>query len=274
MQDPEGTIRRYRLLRRTLSPLVHRFIALSRDLERYLLGTVGIPATKVVRIVNGVDLERFRPGAGGRAPLPGNAPFDSDGRVVIGSVTRMHEVKDPLTLARAFVRLVERGYASKACLVLVGEGPLLEEVRRVLREADAERHAWLAGEIQDVAPLMRSFDVFALTSRMEGISNTILEAMASGLPVVATGVGGNAELVETGVTGTLTPPQNPDTLADVLARYVDDETLRRTQGRAGRARAEEEFGLDGMMARYMAVYDGLLPPGPADLRGEQLRCAE
>jgi hypothetical protein len=60
----------------------------------------------------------------------------------------------------------------------------------------------------------------------------------------------------------------------VLARYVDDETLRRTQGRAGRARAEEEFGLDGMMARYMAVYDGLLPPRPADLRGEQLRCAE
>jgi sugar transferase (PEP-CTERM/EpsH1 system associated) len=273
MQDPEGTIRRYRLLRRTLSPLVHRFIALSRDLERYLLGTVGIPATKVVRIVNGVDVERFRP-AQGRAPLPEGAAFDSRGRVVLGSVTRMQEVKDPLMLARAFVRLVERGYASKACLVLVGEGPLLVEARRILREADAERHAWLAGEIQDVAPLMRSFDVFVLTSRMEGISNTILEAMASGLPVVATGVGGNAELVETGLTGTLVPPKDPENLAAVLARYVDDESLRRQQGRAGRARAEGEFGLEGMMARYMAVYDGLLSRRSADLRGEQLRCAE
>jgi sugar transferase (PEP-CTERM/EpsH1 system associated) len=100
LQDPDGTVRRYRLLRRTLSPLVHRFIALSLDLERYLLGTVGIASSKVVRIMNGVDLEVFRPAAPERAPLPQGpqgAPFDASGRVVIGSVTRMQEVKDPLT---------------------------------------------------------------------------------------------------------------------------------------------------------------------------------
>jgi sugar transferase (PEP-CTERM/EpsH1 system associated) len=274
VQDPEGTIRRYRLLRKTLSPLVHRFIALSRDLERYLLGTVGIPAAKVVRITNGVDLEAFRPEAGREGSILEGAPFDPSGRVVIGSVTRMQEVKDPITLARAFVRLVQKGYGSKACLLLVGDGPLLEDVRRVLSEADAHRHAWLVGERDDVASVLRSFDLFALSSRVEGISNTILEAMASGLPVVATGVGGNAELVENGVTGTLVPPRDPETLAAVLARYVDDEKLRREQGRAGRERAEKEFCLDGMIARYSEVYDGLLARRPAVFRGKQLRCAE
>jgi glycosyltransferase involved in cell wall biosynthesis len=126
-----------------------------------------------------------------------------------------------------------------------------------------------------VASFLRSFDVFALSSRVEGISNTILEAMASGLPVAATRVGGNDELVAGGVTGTLVPSRNPEALAEVLARYVDDENLRREQGRAGRGRAEREFGLEAMVSRYLGVYDGLLATGrPADLRGKQLRCAE
>jgi len=187
----------------------------------------------------------------------------------------MQEVKDPLTLARAFVRLVERGFASKACLVLVGDGPLLEEVHKVLQEADASRHAWLMGSREDVPSLLRAFDVFALSSRVEGISNTILEAMASGLPVVATRVGGNGELVEDGVTGALVPSRDPGALADVLARCIDEKGLRGEQGRAGRARAEKEFGLDAMVARYLGVYDGLLATGrEIDLRGNQLRCAE
>jgi glycosyltransferase involved in cell wall biosynthesis len=187
----------------------------------------------------------------------------------------MQEVKDPLNLARAFVRLVQRGFASRACLVLVGDGPLLGEVRQVLREADAHRHAWLVGRRDDVAPLLRSFDVFALSSRVEGISNTILEAMASGLPVVATRVGGNDELVEDGVTGALVPSRDPEALAGVLARYIEEKGLRGEQGRAGRARAEREFGLEAMVARYLGVYDGLLAAGkPADLRRKRLRCAE
>jgi len=262
VQDPEGTMRRYRFLRKALSPMIHRFIALSRDLERYLLASVGIPSSKVVRITNGVDLDRFRPDE--RRP---GAP------VVIGSVTRMQEVKDPLTLARAFVLLLKRG--ADARLVLVGDGPLLSRVRGQFEDAGVSSRVTLAGRRDDVPRVMRSFDIFCLSSRVEGISNTILEAMASGLPVVATGAGGNAELVENGVTGTLVPPRDPELLADVLARYVDDENLRRTQGLAGRARAEREFGLEGMVARYLGVYDGLLATGrPADVRGSELSCAE
>jgi sugar transferase (PEP-CTERM/EpsH1 system associated) len=260
-QDPDGTNRKYRWLRRALSPLVHRFIAVSRELESYLVEGVGIPPPKVVRIGNGVDVERFRPGVERAA-----------GPAVIGSVTRMQEVKDPLTLARAFVRLRERGVDAR--LVLAGDGPLLGQVRRLLDEAGAARDATLVGSRDDVPELLRSFDVFALSSRVEGISNTILEAMATGLPVVATRVGGNEELVEDGVTGTLVPPGDPKALAGALARYLEDARLRKEQGLRGRARAEKEFALDGMIARYLALYDDVRAPRREDFREKQLRCAE
>jgi sugar transferase (PEP-CTERM/EpsH1 system associated) len=262
MQDPEGVRRRYRVLRRSLSPLIHRFIALSRDLERYLLATVGISSAKVVRITNGVDLDRFRPAA--RKP---------DGPVTIGSVTRMQEVKDPLTLAKAFILLARRGVEAR--LVLVGDGPLLDPARRMFAEASVSSRVTLAGNRNDVPEALRSFDVFCLSSLVEGISNTILEAMSTGLPVVATGVGGNAELVENGMTGALVPPRDPEALAAALARYVEDESLRCEHGLAGRARAEREFGLDGMVERYLGVYDKLLSSGrTTELRGNPLRCAE
>jgi sugar transferase (PEP-CTERM/EpsH1 system associated) len=262
VQDPDGTRRKYRWLRRALSPLVDRFIAVSRELESYLVSGVGVPREKVVRITNGVDLSRFHP-----------AERRREGPPVIGSVTRMEEVKDPLTLAGAFVLLRKRGVDAR--LVLVGEGSLLEEVRRVLHVGDALRDATLAGSREDVPEIFRSFDVFALSSLVEGISNTILEAMATGLPVVATRVGGNEELVEDGVTGTLVPPRDPEALANALARYVQDDALRRDRGGAGRVRAEREFALEAMVARYLGVYDGLLATGrPAELRERNLRCAE
>ncbi|MDD2991901.1 MAG: glycosyltransferase, partial [Zoogloea sp.] len=109
----------------------------------------------------------------------------------------------------------------------------------------------------DVPNVMRGFDCFVLPSQAEGISNTILEAMAGGLPVVATAVGGNGELVDDGVTGTLVPPQDPDLLADALERYVSSPALGVEQGRAGRRRVEACFSLDGMVAQYAGLYQSL-----------------
>lgn len=278
--DLDGTRRKYRWLRRLLSPFVHRFVALSGDLESYLVDRVGVARRKVSRICNGVDVERFHPAAGGRGALPPEASVDARGLVVIGSVTRMQEVKDPLTLARAFVRLVKQGYAPKVRLVFVGDGPLLSRVEETLREGDAIRYAWLAGSREGVPELFRAFDVFALSSKVEGISNTVLEAMATGLPVVATRVGGNDELVDEGETGALVPASDPEALADALRRYVDDSELRAAHGRAARARAEKVFGLDAMVAQYAALYEDVLSGRAA--AGEnapveeerKLRCAE
>lgn len=258
LQDVDGTKRKYRLLRRVIAPFVHRFIALSGELESYLVDAVGISPSRVTRIINGVDNDKFRPALERAVALPAEAGIDAAGLVVIGTVTRMQEVKDPLTLVRAFAKLVTDGRAPNAALVMVGDGPLLERVREELRAAGVERHVWLAGSRDDVPELLRSFDIFALSSRVEGISNTVLEAMSSGLPVVASRVGGNHELIVDGETGALVPPRSPDLLAEALARYVNDRDLAREHGRAGRERAEQSFDLIGMVARYGEVYDDVM----------------
>lgn len=138
--------------------------------------------------------------------------------------------------------------------VLVRDGALREEAQQLLDEAGVAAFAWLPGSRDDVAPLLRSMDVFALGSRREGISNTVLEAMATGLPVIASGTGGNLELVVDGTTGTLVPPGDSEALTRALLRYARDTDLARSHGRAARIRVEQEYSLKNMMARYEALY--------------------
>ena len=264
--DPDGENRKYQWLRRAFRVLVRRYIPLSRHLEEYLRDRIGVPESRITRICNGVDTARFHPGPEGRAVIPG-CPFGAaPGLVLLGTVGRMHGVKDQITLVRGFLKLLERrpSLREKLRLVLVGEGPLRSEALEMLRDADAEHLAWLPGERGDVADILRGLDIFILPSRAEGISNTILEAMATGLPVVATEVGGNPELVVDGITGRLVAKQNPEALASALCEYLDQPEKIHAHGGAGLARIEESFSLDGMAARYLAVYDELLCPAGAN----------
>ena len=142
--------------------------------------------------------------------------------------------------------------------MLVGDGPLRSECSSLLESANAGNLAWLPGERSDVPELMRSMDLFVLPSLGEGISNTILEAMASGLPVVATRVGGNPELVLEDRTGTLVPASDPDALMQAIHRYLCDPDLAPAYGRAARAHVEASFSWNSMVTGYMGVYDKLL----------------
>lgn len=259
VSDPHGQSRRYKLMRRLYRPFVTHYIALSGHLASYLKASVGVPGVRVERICNGVDIGRFRPGAAGREFLP-DCPFREPDLCVIGTVGRLQQIKDPLNLLRAFVQLVARdvALAARARLMIVGDGPLRGELAAEIANAGVADKVWLVGERADVPAAMRAMDVFVLPSRAEGISNTILEAMACGLPVIATRVGGNPELVVEGETGSLIPASDSGALADAMARYVEAPEFARRQGRAGRLRAEREFSLDGMVARYGALYDALL----------------
>jgi sugar transferase (PEP-CTERM/EpsH1 system associated) len=259
-QDLEGKSTRYRRVRQLFSPFVHRYIALSQHLERYLTDTVGIGKERVLQIYNGVDTQRFRPAQEAPATIA-DYPFRDPGLWVVGTVGRLENVKDPPTLARAFVRALERSPAARERLrlALVGEGPLREATRRVLEEAGVAHLAWMPGERDDVAELLRGFHCFALPSLAEGISNTILEAMASGLPVIATRVGGNGELVADGMTGRLIPPGDPEALASRILDYYHHPEVARRHGTAGRSRVMRQFSLEQMVARYREVYEALLP---------------
>jgi sugar transferase (PEP-CTERM/EpsH1 system associated) len=256
--DIGGVNGKYLLLRRLLHPLVSRFIALSKDLGTWLEKQAHVPPIKVSQIYNGVDIDRFCPQENRATfPIPGFVPKDG---VVIGTVGRMQGEKDQLTLVKAFIALLDRidNGRDKLRLVLIGDGPLRRPAEELLQAAGVEELAWLAGNRSDAPQLLQGMDIFALPSLIEGVSNTILEAMATGLPVVATAVGGNPELVVDGETGCLVPSADSEAMADALQYYIQSADVRRQHGRAGRLRVEKEFSMEAMVAGYLGVYDGLL----------------
>jgi sugar transferase (PEP-CTERM/EpsH1 system associated) len=257
--DLDGTNVKYNLLRRAIKPFVRHYIAVSADLAEWLVHTVGLDSRRVTQIYNGVDVQRFTPRVG---PRPFLVPegFASQESLVVGTVGRMHAVKDQLTLVRAFLHILATVPQARAWLrlVLIGDGPLRQEASQLLRASGAESLAWLPGERHDSPDLMRALDVFVLPSLREGISNTILEAMASGLPIVATRVGGNPELVEEGHTGQLVPPADPVAMAEAICIYGRDRVLAVCHGRAGRKRVENQFSMVSMVNSYLAVYDAVL----------------
>jgi sugar transferase (PEP-CTERM/EpsH1 system associated) len=254
--DPNGTNRKHNLLRRLLVPVIDRYVPVSSDLRQWLKDVVGIPDAKNQFIGNGVDTERFRAG-----PVAGDPaePWGAPGPFVIGTVGRLQDVKDQACLIDAFARLRDLLPAERdrLRLVLVGDGPLRARLAERIAAAGLQDVAWLAGPRSDVAPVMRSFSLFALPSMAEGTPVTLLEAMASGLPVVASRVGGIPELVQDGATGTLVPAGDPEQLALALASYVSDSARVRLHGLAGRARVEQHYSIAAMLASYLALYDGL-----------------
>jgi len=252
--DLHGRNWKYNLLRRAARPLVSNYIAVSQDLETWLRLTIGVPPHKLHQIYNGVDSAKFHPRVGAR---PAFAHPES---IVFGSVGRMVEVKDYPMLTRAFIQLVHRQpeRAERARLVIVGEGPAREVCQALLQQAGLAHLAWLPGERHDIAEIMRAFDVFVLPSKNEGISNTVLEAQASGLPVIATAVGGNVELVKTGVNGMLVAAGDVNDMAQALLGYLDSPARIAEHSGQARRQAEQRFSIAAMAEAYARVYDRTL----------------
>ena len=151
----------------------------------------------------------------------------------------------------------------------MGDGPLKPQLVERVKQLGLSNVVWFSGDRNDVPALMQLMDIFILPSLAEGISNTLLEAMASGLPVIATSVGGNVELVEEGVNGRLVPVNNVVAMADALAELVDDPTLRQSMGEKGLALVRTTFNWEKTVADYLAVYDTLLGVDSAPLNSNR-----
>ncbi|MFC4929427.1 TIGR03088 family PEP-CTERM/XrtA system glycosyltransferase [Massilia sp. GCM10023247] len=252
--DPQGLNRKHNFLRRALVPWIDRYVPVSHDLARWLTGVVGIPENKAELIMNGVDTVRFAP------QLPQAAtPWAGDDTFVIGTVGRLQDVKDQATLIEAFALLCAGRPEQRAQLrlAIVGDGPLRERLAQKARDAGVADLVWFPGARNDIPELMRSFDLFALSSIAEGTPVTLLEAMACGLPVVATAVGGIPEVVQDGVNGALVPAGNPQALAAALGRYADERARVLTHGMAARAAIEHHYSVAAMVSAYTALYDRL-----------------
>jgi sugar transferase (PEP-CTERM/EpsH1 system associated) len=254
--DLDGSNLRMQQARRLYRPFVHHYIALSRDLAGYLSAKVHVPPGAMTQIYNGVDTDRFQADSQGPVPITG-CPFDPQRHWIIGTVGRMQTVKDQTALAAAFARALVLAPTLRARLrlVMVGEGPLRAKAQALLENAGLSDLAWLPGERSDIADVMRGLHAFVLPSIAEGISNTILEAMASGLPVIATAVGGNADLVDDGRTGAIVPASDVDAMAAQLVALASAPDRARALGQAGRQRVVERFSLQAMVAAYQSVYD-------------------
>jgi len=176
------------------------------------------------------------------------------------SDARMQAVKDQVTLARAFVMVLARrpSLRDRVRLVMIGDGPLRDRSMAILHGAGVADLAWLPGHRDDIPAIMQGLDCFVLPSIAEGVSNTILEAMASGLPVIATDVGANSELVDHGVTGFIVPPADEQALAAQIVDLASDAGRSAAMGRAGRAAAESRFSLQAMTSAYQSLYDSQL----------------
>lgn len=259
IDDVDGTNPRYVFLRRLFRPIIQCYIPMSKDIETWLIKQIKVPRKKIAQLYNGVDISRFKTLRDKPVDLlPPN--FRSSDLMLIGTVGRLDPVKDQITLVQAFIHLVKAYPAvrNKVRLVLVGAGMLLPKLHELSLEADIDDLIWFAGERNDVADIMQALNLFVLPSINEGISNTILEAMATALPVIATDVGGNPELVINNQTGYLVPKQDPAAMAEAFKHYLDNRDLLVCHGKAGRARCEATFSLNRMIADYMKVYDQLL----------------
>jgi glycosyltransferase involved in cell wall biosynthesis len=192
-----------------------------------------------------------------------------DNAFVIGSVGRMDELRNHATLVEAFLRLIASPHPAhqRLRLIIVGDGPIRAECQAMLNRAGAGHRAWLPGERADIAQLLRAMDLFVLPSLADGSSNAILEAMATGLPVVATSVGGNTELVHPGFTGILVPPGSPDILAAAIADYCRIPEMGQRHGARARSQVIARHSLPAMARSYLAVYDALTgAAGPGQAR--------
>jgi sugar transferase (PEP-CTERM/EpsH1 system associated) len=251
---------KYRLLRKLHAPLVTHYIALSRQLSTYLHEQIGIDTKRVTEVPNGVDAQRFAPAASkleSRRRLFGAFPDDA---IVVGTVGRLEAVKDPLNLVAAVASVCDRhaDLRDRLRLVIVGDGSLRSAVAALAAEKGLADKVLLTGMRDDIPAILAALDLFASPSLAEAFSNTILEAMASGLPVVATDVGENSRLVVDGRTGKIVPPADPESLGAAIAAYCRQPERLRDHGAEARRRVERDFTVDRMVSSYRAVYDRCL----------------
>ncbi len=252
------------LLRRLHAPFVSRYVAVSRDLAQYLESRIGIAASKITQICNGVDTDRFSPARSVQRRNMMPSSFRSDACIVVGTVGRIQPVKDQMLLLRAFAAALAAvpSLRDRLRLAVAGDGPLLEELRAAAGTLGIAGQTFLPGAVENVPDILRAFDFFVLPSLNEGISNTVLEALASGLPVIATNVGGNSELIDDGLSGRLIAASDLAALTQAICEYATDDDLRRRQAIAARNVAVERFGLATMISQYEAVYDQMLGKSP------------
>jgi glycosyltransferase involved in cell wall biosynthesis len=262
---------RHRLLERVTAPLSDAVVTCSEAVRQYALATYRLRPGLVQTLRNAIVIPERPAGAATRERVRALLCAGPEDRL-IATVGRLDEPKKGLAVflraAGRLARLMQdngsHGAPAQARFVLVGDGPARPRLETLAREEGIDHLTTFMGERRDVRELMEGFDLFVQPSLWEGFGVTLLEAMASGLPIVASRVGGIPEIVRDGETGLLVPPGDAGALAEECLRLLHHPDLAARMGEAGRTRLEEQFGIDRLVGETARLYRDLL----ARRRGE------
>jgi glycosyltransferase involved in cell wall biosynthesis len=222
---------------------------------RFWADRLGLPESRLHLIYNGVDVAAFS---------PRENRSDAPGPVVIGNLARLHRKNGQETLLEALDALASMPDLPPWRCVIAGEGPDAEALARTIARRSLEGRVELAGHVSDPVPFLRGVELYVQSSTAEGLPNAVLEAMATGIPVVATAVGGTPEVVEEGKTGWLVPAGDAIRLAERIAALLRAPAERAAMGREGRRRVEQRFSTTRMIAETERLLDELLATSAAD----------
>jgi len=229
-----------------------KIITISEDAKNCLIKSNKLADSKVKVIENGIPLDKFDSICTSVSIKLKQEIGLTEQNKVIGIVARLAIEKDHETLLLAFAEIIKQN--NKASLVVVGDGPLYDKLKKLAHELSIEKKVYFLGFRKDIAELISMFDVFVLSSISEGMSLTLLEAMAAKKSIVATNVGGNPEVVQNNVTGFIVPPQQPQEMAKAINKLLIDSTLSKEFGLNGYQRIKSKYSLVSMTEKYKELY--------------------
>ena len=244
-----------RVCKRLSSFGIKKIVTVSDDLKNYLHGTTRIKKDKIEVIYNSVDVRSYSKGNTDRKTVRAQLGL-SDRNIMIGSVGRLVGVKNYSSLIESMIQVTKADHEVK--LFIIGDGPLREELESQIDISGLNQSVALMGERNDIPDLLGAMDIYVLPSIFEGISISILEAMAAKLPVVATRVGGNPEIIVKGKTGFLVESRNSGELALRLIELAKDQGKRSDFSKAAFRRVKEVFNNEIMVSEYSELYSGIL----------------
>lgn len=253
--DPLGRNPKYILLRKLLRPFIHYWVAVSNDLYHWLNGTVGIKKKSNKLIYNGIDTEKFHPLKVALAQTQLPKGFPQHASIVVGTIGRLDPVKNQSSILDAceIIKKTNGVLAEKIVFAIIGDGPLFDFFKQEIIQRGLDSSVWLPGARYDVVELLQHFNIFILPSITEGIPMTMLEAMSTELPVIATEVGGIPEVISKNC-GLMIKPNDAEALANAILYYLNNPDVAKQYAANAKQHVIDNFSVSAMIKNYQQLY--------------------
>ena len=246
INDPQGINKKYNFLRRIINPFIHHWIAVSKDLQYWLINTVKLPHKKVKLIYNGVDTEHFK------SSIRKN---NNKEKIVIGTIGRFDPVKNQKILVDVFnqIRYQQPELAEKLQITIIGNGAEYQNIKQLVAHEKLQKYFLLPGVQYNIAEILNDFDIFVLPSIAEGVPMTLLEAMSMGIPSVCSRVGGIPEVLND-KTGILVKPESSKELVQALISLMKNKKMMLQLGKNARQYVIDNLSIQTMVKQYEQLY--------------------